>query len=311
MPRNRHINTWSSLYMQALEQRSPEWHELRKTKIGASDAIILMGVAPSYWSKNTPYDLWLDKQPNSPFDVEDNFAMKRGRELEPEALKLFEYMTGYLMRPEVLINPRNEWQMASLDGLDIDGRAAVEIKCGGKKNHEIALEGEIPKEYYPQLQHQISVTGLAKIYYCSYNPDHEKTISIKEVYRDEAYIENMINVERDFYTNHMLTGIPPEKKIPNIESEAWNILSDEYKRLSNRIDEDKKRQDEIRDLLLEISNGKNAQGNGISLQKIERKGIIDFKLIPEIKNVDLEKFRKPGSSFWKISEVNNDSSRTV
>ena len=297
--------------MLAYEQRTPEWLALRKTKVCATDSIILMGVAPSYWSKKTAYDVWLDKQPNSPFELEDNFAMKRGRELEPEALKLFEYMTGYLMRPEVLISPRNEWQLASLDGLDIDGRAAVEIKCGGKKNHELALEGEIPKEYYPQLQHQIAVTGLAKIYYCSYSPDHEKTIAIKEVYRDEAYIENMINIEREFYTNHMLTGIPPEKKIPDIESEAWNILSDEYKRLSNRIDEDKKRQEEIKDLLLEISSGKNAQGNGISLQKIERKGIIDFKLIPEIKNVDLEKFRKPGSSFWKISEVNYDSSRTI
>ncbi len=41
-----------------MQQNTPEWLEYRKTKIGASDAPILMNCSP--WS--SPYDLWMEKK---------------------------------------------------------------------------------------------------------------------------------------------------------------------------------------------------------------------------------------------------------
>ncbi len=286
-----------------MEQRDKEWHELRKTKIGASDASSVLGV--SKWK--TAYELWEEKMGNGIKQPFTNVYMQRGIDLEPEALRAFENITGYLMSPEVLISPLNEFMMCSLDGLEIDSKAAVEIKAPGKKDHECALDGQVPEKYIPQLQHQISVTGLEMIYYFSYNPDHAQSNKILQVYRDQDYIDKMIEKEAHFYYEHMLKKIPPsnDHQIKTIESQQWKLLTDEYKKLDYQTRESEKRKDEIKDLLLQISELQSAQGNGIILQKIERKGIIDYKNIPVLKGLRLEEYRKPSSSYWQVKESND------
>jgi putative phage-type endonuclease len=285
-----------------MEQRSAEWHAMRKKFIGASDASALLGVSP--WK--TAYDVFLEKCGTDIKEAPKNPYMQRGIDLEPEALRAFELATGFLMSPMVLFSPKYEWMMASLDGLSIYGDAACEIKCPGEKDHLHCIYIGIPEKYMPQLQHQIEVTGLDKIYYMSYRPDHATPISIREVLRDEVYIANLIKVEAAFYVDHMLTGIPPEndRQIKTIDSSAWKSLSDEYMRLDRQMKDNEKRKEEIKDLLLEISGAENAKGNGITLQKIERKGIIPYASIPEVKQMDLEKFRKPSTSFWQVKESN-------
>jgi len=111
-----------------MEQRSAEWFKLRKEKIGASDAAAILGVSP--WK--TILELYNEKMSEELTVPPQNAWMQRGIDLEPEALRAFEIETGYLMSPQVLINPRHQWMMASLDGLDIDGRAACEIKVKKK-----------------------------------------------------------------------------------------------------------------------------------------------------------------------------------
>ena len=283
-----------------MEQRSAAWHEMRKKYIGASDAAALLGVSP--WK--TAYDVYLEKCGTDIIEATKNPWMQRGIDLEDEALRAFELATGYFMSPKVLFSAKYEWMMASLDGLEIDGKAAVEIKCPGMKDHQLAFEDKIPEKYIPQLQHQIEVTGLTGIYYASYNPEAFKKLIVLWVPRDDVYIENLIEVERKFYEEHMLTGIPPanERQIKKIDSSQWSLLSDDYKFLMNRRKKDEERMEEIKNLLLEISGAENAKGNGITLQKIERKGIIPYANIPEVKQMDLEKFRKPSMSFWQVKE---------
>lgn len=285
-----------------LVQGSNEWLSWRRKYICASDSIALMGQAPLNWKKNSPYHIWISKQ-NDYVEEEPNFYMKRGKELEPIALRLFEQATGYLMSPSTIVSSNHGFMAASLDGIEIDGRAAVEIKAPGNKDHWMALDGKVPEKYIPQLQHQLSVTGLDKIYYCSYHPDHVESLKIIEVFRDQDYIDKLIKKESHFYHNHMLTGIPPDPEIIQpklIESEAWTNLSNEYLRL-DRIEKDSaKRKEEIKDLLIQLSGEENAKGNGITLQKIERKGIINYSLIPDLKQMDLERFRKPNTYSWRI-----------
>jgi len=287
-----------------IEQRSSEWFDLRKKHIGGSDVAPILGISP--WK--TALDVFNEKM--SPYTEESpkNPWMQRGIDMEDEALRAFEAETGYLMSPKVMISDLTSFAMASFDGFEIDGKCAVEIKCGGQKSHLQAIHGEIPNQYIPQMQHQMYVAELDQIYYCSYRPEyHVNPIYIEIVKRDEAFIKNMIEKEREFYENHMLTGIPPEnlKAIKTIDSDVWFNLSEEYKRLDRQEKEASKRKNEIKDYLVQIANSENAKGNGIILEKTERKGIIDYKKIPELKTIDLEKFRRPGISFWQVKEQIN------
>ena len=83
--------------MKHLQQNTNEWLEFRRNKIGSSDAPIIMGKSP--WK--TPHQLWEEKM-----GIKDSFfesqAMRRGKDLEPEARTAFEEQTGLVMWPDVL-----------------------------------------------------------------------------------------------------------------------------------------------------------------------------------------------------------------
>lgn len=187
-----------------LKQNTPEWLEFRRKHIGASDAPAIMGVCKF----NKPIDIWEEKL-GLALPKEINYFMQRGKDLEFQALQMFENLTGILMIPKVVKNSNIDWMIASIDGMDFDNTKAVEIKCPGKKNHECALDGEIPKEYFPQLQHQLAVTGLDKMYYFSYTIESNKII---EVYRDQTYIDNLLKVEEDFWDCVINNEVPKGKK---------------------------------------------------------------------------------------------------
>ena len=92
-------------------QGSGEWLTLRRSKITATDCAAILGKS----KYKSPHMVWLDKRGKSkPFD---NEAMKRGRDLEPEARDYFNKKLGLNCTPVVALSDENPWQMASLEGL--------------------------------------------------------------------------------------------------------------------------------------------------------------------------------------------------
>jgi len=58
----------------------------------------------------------------------------------------------------------------------------------------------------------------------------------------------------------------------------------------------------LRNDLIEMAQGSNCRGGGIKLSKVVSKGTIDYKAIPELAGVDLEKYRKKPTECWKITQ---------
>ena len=53
--------------------------------------------------------------------------------------------------------------------------------------------------------------------------------------------------------------------------------------------------------LIELSDGVSSFGNGYTFEQIQREGSVDYKAIPELKGVDLNKYRKESINYWKLS----------
>jgi len=68
-----------------MEQGTPEWLEMRKNYLGASDAPIVMKVSP--WS--TPFQLWRKKL-GLVEDEPENDNIRYGKAMEPIARKAYE-----------------------------------------------------------------------------------------------------------------------------------------------------------------------------------------------------------------------------
>lgn len=177
---------------------SEEWKKLRRTKITASDAAIIMGVGFI-----TPEILLFNKV--NDVEIDDNAAMARGRRLEPEAVARFEKESGLFMYPEYAFHPTYDWMMATFDGIS-DCGTQIEVKSPGKTNHDLAKRGRIPKYYIPQLQHQLAVSEGAEVIYISYRPeDEDNPFVMIPVRRDDSYIEELITKELAFYKQLIAT----------------------------------------------------------------------------------------------------------
>lgn len=274
-----------------LEQGTKEWLSLRTTKITSTDAAVIMGA--SHWK--TRIQLYHEKLSDNVMNFV-NERMKRGTELEPIARELFSIQNGIEMFPRVVVK---DWAMASLDGMSECGKYIVEIKCPGEKDHSLTTQGKIPEHYYPQLQHQLYVTGLPSIFYYSFDGTDGVTIVVN---RDNAYIEKMVEEERKFY-ECIVNKIPPEPSENDYierDDELWNQCALQWKYISEQIKSLEKEEDHLRKQLIFLSADSNTRGGGISVCKIQRKGHITYDQIPELNGVDLEKYRKDPIKWWRI-----------
>lgn len=62
----------------------------------------------------------------------------------------------------------------------------------------------------------------------------------------------------------------------------------------------------MRQELIEASRSQNSKGFGVRLEKITRKGPVDYSAVPDLIGLDLEKYRKPASESWRITKENDD-----
>lgn len=278
-----------------LEQGSPEWLAWRKTVITATDASIILGNNP--W--DTPYTCWQRKL-GLIEEKKSNEAMERGKRLEPEARAQFMDHYGIYMEPRVVESTEFDFLGASLDGLSMCEMYILEIKCGGHKLHEMASRGEIPQYYKDQMQHQLLVTGAEKCYYYSY--DGKDGICI-EVYPDPDYAKTFIPKARAFWKCIAL-GEPPalqDKDYKDMSDHPhWSILATEYRRINEKIKALEAEREFYRKSLLDLCGDQSCRGDGIKVMKTVMRGRVSYDDIPELKVVDLDKYRRGSTTTWKV-----------
>ena len=150
--------------MKTIEQNTNEWLELRKTRLGASDANIIMGKSKF----KTPNELYLEKINPSikKADSENTFVQDKGHRLEVKTRAMIEVETGIDFPALVVLSETYPFLMASLDGYgeSDDGYGIVlEAKYCGQDDFELVKSGKYIPHYYPQIQQQLLVTNAA---YC-------------------------------------------------------------------------------------------------------------------------------------------------
>lgn len=292
-----------------VKQGSDAWKAKRKQCITATDLPILIG--DSIWK--TPYKLWREKV-GLDEEEEPNSRMLKGLELEPFVLEKVNQKLCLKMKPSVLLsdNEDSQWAMCSLDGAQFhkDGSIiyATEIKCPNAEDHETAKKGKVPQKYKAQVQWQLFVTGLWVIYYASY---HEEDLVILEVKRDDSYIyqlyEKAVQFKRcvdQFIPPEMTEKEKRESNIKQIRNDEWWDLNHGYLEAKAKRDWWEKEAEELKQKLIILAGGSDAQGMGYKLSKVVTKGRVDFEAILS-KNgidVDLEQYRKPAMESWRITK---------
>ena len=273
-----------------LTQGTNEWLTWRKNGIGSSEASTLMGVNP--WQ--TIDQLWLDKLGESE-EIKDNWAMKRGRMLEPMVRQKYIKETGTIVLPLTAEHNDFDFIRASFDGINLETCSLIEIKCPGHKDHSEAVKGEIPAKYYPQLQWQLLVSGYDHSHYVSYREEDFRVVTVK---KDTQYQRELIQKAQWFW-ELVKTKTPPSDPLSsNIED-----LFKEYSSLKAQSFLIEQELEHIKNQIKENTKDDPISANGYKAQWIERKGLIDYTAIPELQSIDVEKYRKPTTKVFDLRAI--------
>lgn len=268
-----------------IKQDTPEWLEFRKNHIGASDAPIIMRDSP--WT--TPYQLWQEKTALALKEKKMTPAMKRGKELEPMARQKFIEKTGIEVVDVVCQHDSLSWMGASMDGLSSDNKTAVELKCSNAVDHLGAVNKMVPVKYRAQLQHQMYVLELDHMYYGSFDGSD---LALVIVDRDEKYLKELLLKEKEFWKRiedfQSPEMVAADKKINYRNDPLWIETAEKYQKCLEASQE----MDILRQQLIEMCEDNDiTEGAGIKVTRRTEKGRIIYSKIPEIANLDLDKYR--------------------
>lgn len=282
-------------------QGSEEWLEYRSSRLNASEAGAVMEVNP--WFPRNPAELFDLK--TGAKTVEENPAMRRGTELEPEARAAAQDVLGEQFTPAVR---QRERYSASLDGEDFDGATALEIKCPMRTDSKLfrILGGkdlkEVAPHYWWQLVHQQYVSGFGLVYFCAYHPD--QGISVVKISADELIADrDALIAAWEAFAKCLDSGERPESDEIEDDSEEMAALVAAYRSAKERADEAAsvlKEADKALKDRAKASGARKLSGHGLQVIRAERKGSVQYDKIPELDGVDLDRYRKKSSVVYSI-----------
>lgn len=172
-------------------QRTPEWVAARLGRLTGScvsDAFATRkDKAEAAGRRNLRVQLVLERitgqSQESGFQSDD---MRRGIELEPDALLAYEAMTGAIISPVGFVAHDDLMAGCSPDGFVSDG--LVEIKCPKAATHLDYVRDGLPREYFLQIVHSLWLTGAAWGDFVSFHPTFPERLRLKvtRVYASET-----------------------------------------------------------------------------------------------------------------------------
>jgi len=290
--------TWKLIF-----ENDQEWLDFRKTKIGASDASIIMGT--SKWKTTdgrikTPYLLWQEKLGLGEMSS-DNAATRYGKAMEEPARQAYQEMVGDLFEATCVIHDDYPYAMVSLDGLNITNDKMVEIKNCCKEDYETAMNGKVPEKYIPQVQMQIMVTELPENDYFSFNNGEGVIVVVK---RDEEYIKILDKKLREFQrcVDNLIEPALTEDDYIEQGSE-WLEVAKELHEVQQRKKAVTEEETALKDSLKSLSNDRNARSEDYRYTRSVGSGRVDYKAIPELKNMDLSEFTGKPVISWRLRKL--------
>lgn len=283
-------------------QNTKEWLELRKTKIGASDANIIMGVSKFCTAKELlSKKLGLVEEEKN----KNTYITDKGHRLEEKMRAMIELETDLDFPDVVAVSKNFPWLMASLDGYNDKEKIVLECKYVGADDFETVKRGFWLEKYYPQIQQQLFVTDAQKCILMVCKEDKEKNLDFAKVeikYNKDYFEKQMFPKLNNFYEKmqsgkndiEMTKGDnldqSDDKELCDMLN-VYKIMVDEQKKLNDRVSE-------LKDNIFAKIKHTNVKCNDAQIKLVNVKGRETFDYKRYFKSIKAE----PPKEFLKIGK---------
>ena len=285
------------------KQGSDAWLAARREKFNASETPALFGLNP--WKPRNALELAHLKFGD--LVIEDNPAMRRGRELEGKVREMLEWEHDRVFAPVVIESLEDPRFRASMDGLTLEGDLGIEIKVSDK-TYDMVKSGSIPKHYWYQVQHQLFVSGASAIIFAAYSPSQPDPLAQMTIERDDEAIAEIREKWDEFEKEFVGKELPPLE----VEREdfEWSELVADYKAAKSKLEVAEERFKQAKQRLIEAAGGVKTHGFGITVTPVKQAGRIKYAAIfkdrPELLDeVDIEKYTSKPTVTYRITEEKN------
>ncbi len=191
------------------EPHTPDWHALRKTGIGSSDAAGAVGLS----EYSTPLEVYLRKT-GELADIEPTEAMEFGTVMESAILRLWQNKTGQEVEqyPCPMFRHSDHKHMIATPDAQLTATEGVEVKSldwrlGGRlpTSDGDELTKDTP-DYLIQAQHQLAVTGWDVMWFAVLVERRVRTFVVQ---RNEELIAGIVEREAELW-QRIVDKNPPE-----------------------------------------------------------------------------------------------------
>lgn len=232
-----------------------EWLKYRKKGIGGSDAGAVCGFNPYRGAMQVYYDKISDETEET-----DNEAMRQGRDLEDYVAKRFSEETGKKVRKvhAMLYDEKNPFMFADVDRMVTGENAGLEIKTASPYTESQWADGKIPLSYQMQCFHYMSVCNADAWYLAVLI--YSREFKYYKIERDEEIIRSLVQIERNFWENHVQKRIIPK---PDGSETADKVIMEHFKASKglaiplSGFDEKLQRREEVLALMEKLTMEKN------------------------------------------------------
>jgi len=278
-----------------LEQGSQEWHDFRKTKIGASELAYLYNANP--FCKASDQMKFLIGLKLGFNEIFYNSAMKAGHDNEKFIIEHVEKEYNIVTQPLV---GYKENLVASYDGITFDNDIVVEVKFSKHTYEYIKKNNDAPEHYYLQVQQQLLVSGAEKAIFAAMHSD-TREVAMCEIYpHSEVHSEIMAKVE-EFYILFNSKKWKEEDFNEERTDKEWVKLTNNYRKAKEAEVKAKEKADKLKQELIELSGNMRSKGNGVSVYPIKGRETIDYKKVVSDNHIEIDnKYKKVGASSWGI-----------
>ena len=151
-------------------------------------------------------------------DLSGNEDVQRGNRLEPDAVAVFECLSGLKTRTCGIFTNSECTLGASPDRVVVGRKEGVEVKCPRGPKHISHIAYGLGNEHRAQVQGQILLAGFVGVHFISYNEEFASYVEYVEPDRkflaDLALALAEFTVELDRVTNHVRRwGVFPRNDI--------------------------------------------------------------------------------------------------
>lgn len=184
------------------------WLRARMEGLGGSDVSAILG----FNKYRDAYQVYLDKIADPDYLSDDdsmanNRFIRAGKKLEPVFREMFTEDTGLKIRMTGLHRSKEHpFMQVTVDGLVEDG-GIFESKNTGYFMGDEWEDGQVPDHAELQVQHGMAVTGRSHAWVTGFIGGND--FRVIRVERDETLIQNMIELERNFWTQNVLARQEP------------------------------------------------------------------------------------------------------